>query len=321
MRDLKFSAGLWVYGPVPDRYLPTGYQQTEEIEKRIARASQTKGIAGVEMPYGPVVTLKNVDQLKKMVTGFGLSVSSVAANVTGDRKWALGSLSNPNRETRKEAINLIKDSMCAATIMGAETVNLWMGQDGFDYPFEADYSDIWSYIVDGLRECAESCPEIKLCLEYKCMEPRAKCIPNSAAQSLLLVNEAKAENLGVTLDFGHALLGGENPSQSALMLNTYGKLTHVHMNDNYADWDWDMAAGVNHWWQLVEFCYWLNEISFSNWLVLDIFPYRHSPEKVSELSVKAIRKAFETAERLDKEKISSAFENRSAIDVFSSLLE
>lgn len=174
---------------------------------------------------------------------------------------------------------------------------------------------------EGLKECAKSTPEVKLCLEYKRMEPRARCIPNSASQSLLMVQDVNEPNLGVTLDIGHALLGGENPSQSALMLHDYGKLFHLHMNDNYADWDWDMAAGVNHWWQLVEFCYWLKEIDFDDWLVLDVFPYRHSPAKVSELSIKAMKKAFAVAGKIDREFARKCFNGRLAMEMFNELME
>jgi hypothetical protein len=82
-----------------------------------------------------------------------------------------------------------------------------------------------------------------------------------------------------------------------------------------------MAAGFNHWWQLVEFCYWWKELNINKWLVLDIFPYRHSPEKVSELSITAIDRAFEIAENLNKDVLKHGFENHSAIEIFGKLMQ
>ena len=45
----------------------------------------------------------------------------------------------------------------------------------------------------------------------------------------------------------------DKPSQTVAILSAQGRLFHVQIDDNYTDWDWDMASGVNHWWQLVQF--------------------------------------------------------------------
>ena len=313
----KFSTGLWVFGKVPDRYLPTGYQPDIAIAEKLAWIAQTPGVSGVEMPYGgPVMHSGNVEQLRHMAANEGLVISSLAVNVTGNRKWSLGSLTNPDAAVRRDTIALIGEAMQVAKTIGTDKVNLWMGQDGFDYPFEVDYHRMWSLLIEGLAECATCCPQTKLCIEYKRMEPRMRCLPNSASQSLLMVQKVGAPNIGVTLDFGHAILGGENASQSAVMLNDYSKLYHLHINDNYADWDWDMAAGVDHWWQLVEFCYWLDRIGYDDWLVVDIFPYRQDPGKLNAMSVNACRKAFVLAQSLDKAALEEGFSKHSAVEVY-----
>lgn len=317
----KYATGLWVFGMVPDRYLPTGYHVNLDLKEKLYRIAQTPDVTGVEMPYGPIMNQGNVREIQRMVTDAGLVISSLAVNVTGDRKWALGSLTNPDAAIRRDAISLIGEAMQAAHEVGACRVNLWMGQEGFDYPFETDYNLVWDLLVDGLRACAQSCPETRLSIEYKRMEPRMRCLPNSASQSLLMVKEVGEPNIGVTLDFGHALLGGENASQSAAMLARHGKLFHLHINDNYADWDWDMAAGVDHWWQLVEFCYWLNRIHYEDWFVVDIFPYRHDPGRLNAMSVNAFKKACAIAEKLDPSIVEAGFAKRSALEVYETLLK
>ncbi len=319
VNHLKFSTGLWVYGPVPDRYLPSGYQNVTNLEQRLAQVAATPGMTGVELPYGPVVTHDNPEQIRKAVTNAGLSLSSLGINVTSDQRWALGSLSNPDPVIRREIIEFIKESMDVAQALGVDLVNLWMGQDGFDYPFEVDYQTLWKHIRDGLAECAAHQPQVKLSLEYKPKEPRARNIPNSAAQSLLLVNESGLDNLGVTIDFGHSLESGENPSQALLLLNNYQKFFHVHLNDNYSDWDWDLAAGMNHWWLLVEFCYWLIELDFKGWLVLDLFPYRQPAVEIGEISIKAIQKAWSIAQQLDRQSVLEGYKHHSAVGVFKQL--
>lgn len=317
----KYATGLWVFGLVPDRYLPAGYQANLDLGGKLARIAQTPGVTGVEMPYGPVMNHSNVQSIWKMTEDAGLSISSLAVNVTGDRKWALGSITNPDASVRRDAVSLIGEAMQAAKEVGANKVNLWMGQEGFDYPFEVDYARVWDLLIAGLTECAKICPEVRLSIEYKRMEPRMRCLPNSASQSLLMAQETGMPNVGVTLDFGHAILGGENASQSAALLASHARLFNLHINDNYADWDWDMAAGVDHWWQLVEFCYWLNRVDYDDWLVVDIFPYRHDPGRLNAMSVNACKKAFEVAGTLDKAKVEEGFARHSAIEVYDTFFK
>jgi len=318
---LKFSAGLWIYGVVPDRYLPAGYKEQTSLEEKLKQAKETSGIQAIELPFGPILTLDNVEQIRGIFQKIGLSISSLTVNIVGDKKWAKGSISNPSVEVREQAKQIIKNSMIAAKRLNVKTVNLWMGQEGFDYPFEANYSNLWKLIQTGLTECALSEPDVQLCIEYKRMEPRARNLPNSASQALLIALNSGCSNLKVTLDFGHAILGGENPSQSLCLLNDFDKFGHLHINDNYADWDWDMAAGINHWWQLVEFCYHLQEIKFDGYIVLDIFPYRQDATKASELSIKAFQKAWNTSERLDRRMIAEAQVNQDALAIYHHLFE
>ncbi len=37
-------------------------------------------------------------------------------------------------------------------------MKLWPGQDGVDYPFQADYAELWKYSVDAVRELATNFP-------------------------------------------------------------------------------------------------------------------------------------------------------------------
>jgi len=321
MINLKFSVGYWVYGPMSDRFLSSGYKENLNFEKRLEQIAKTPGLSGVEIPFGQLLKTDDIEKIKQKIENFGFSISSLGANVTSDPKWALGSLSSPDKKIRGEAIEIIKNVIDAAYYLNIDTVNLWMGQDGFDYPFEVDYSLIWKYLVDGLSKCASYQPEIKLSIEYKKMEPRVHLITNSVAKALLLVKEVDKPNLGVTLDFGHALLGGENPSESALLLSKFKKLFHLHLNDNYGDWDWDMAVGLNNWWLLIEFCYWLIELNYNGWLVLDLFPYRNKAEKICATSIKSFKRAWTIAKSLDRALVKESFKKHSSLEVFNHLLK
>lgn len=321
MTNLKFSVGYWVYGPMPDRFLSSGYKENLNLEKRLEQIAKTQGLSGVEIPFGQLLKIDDIEKIKQKIENFGLSISSLGANVTSDPKWALGSLSSPDKKIRREAIEIIKNVMDAAYYLNVDTVNLWMGQDGFDYPFEVNYSLIWKYLVDGLTKCASYRPDVRLSVEYKKMEPRVHLITNSAAKALLLVKEVNKPNLGITLDFGHALLGGENPSESVLLLSKFKRLFHLHLNDNSGDWDWDMAVGLNNWWLLIEFCYWLIELNYNGWLVLDLFPYRNKAEKICATSIKSFKRAWAIAKSLDRALVKESFKKHSSLEVFNLLLK
>ena len=317
----KIGVGIWVFGIVPDRFLPTGYQPNIDLTEKIRMIGAVPGVSGVEVPFGPVLTNDNLDSIAALLSDNGLVISSLTVNVTSDRKWSVGSITNPDKRVRSEAIALVTDAMRAAEYLNVDTLNLWMGQEGFDYPFEVDYREVWDLMVSAFTEIAGACPTVRLALEYKPMEPRMRSLPNSAAQSLLMALETELPNVGVTIDFGHAVVGRENASQSATMLNARDKLYHIHFNDNYGDWDWDMAAGVNNWWQLVEFAYWLKRVGYDGWCVVDIFPYRDGASELTALSVKAFRKAATIAESIDETVLQRGFDRRSALDVYNLLLE
>ena len=76
--------------------------------------------------------------------------------------------------------------MDVAAELGISTVNLWLGQDGFDYVFQDDYEAAWNNLVDGLRKAASHRSDINLGVEYKTSEPQMACYVNSGGKALAL---------------------------------------------------------------------------------------------------------------------------------------
>lgn len=71
---------------MPDRFLSSGYQHSLELSEKLSRISQTPNVAGVEMPYGAVLRLNNLLEIGRMVSDYDLIISSLAINVTGNKK-------------------------------------------------------------------------------------------------------------------------------------------------------------------------------------------------------------------------------------------
>ena len=78
-----------------------------------------------------------------------------------------------------------------------------MGQDGFDYSFQADYRQLWDWTIDALREITSYNPKIKIALEYKPNEPRSFSLMPDVSTTLMASKVRK--NIGVVLDFAHVL--------------------------------------------------------------------------------------------------------------------
>ena len=121
-------------------------------------------------------------------------------------KWGRGSLAAPDAPTRRAAVDEVKKVLDWAAELACPYIDVWPGQDGYDYAFQADYPEAWKWLRDGLVECAAHNDKVRLLVEYKLKEPRTHCFVNSAAKVLLLL--AGAEKIGVLLDVGHAMAAG-----------------------------------------------------------------------------------------------------------------
>ena len=81
--------------------------------------------------------------------------------------------------------------------LGARYVKFWPGQDGYDYPFQADYEDLWKYSVDAVREVAASAPNIQFAIECKFKEPRTHMLFCNVATTLLAIEDMGVDNVGI----------------------------------------------------------------------------------------------------------------------------
>ena len=82
----------------------------------------------------------NVEQMgRKQIRDAGLEVTCVTPDIWASSKWGWGSFAANDPKVRQEAIQEVKKSMEWARQLNCEVVDLWFGQDGYDYPFQADY--------------------------------------------------------------------------------------------------------------------------------------------------------------------------------------
>jgi len=301
--EMKFSAGLWIFGSSADRFVASGYRKPTSTDERIRLASKVKDLQGVDIHYPSDFKEKDVGRLKDLLKACKLRVGTVCVDLFSEARWMNGALTSPDEAVRSEAVKIAKTSIKLAKDLGTDQVAMWLGQDGYDYTFQVDYGVSWDRLVEAVKECGRYDPSVKIGLEYKIKEPRTHIFISTVGKALLLVNEVGLKNVGVIIDVGHALMAFENPAESVVLLAKHNKLFHLHLNDNYGDWDHDMIVGTVHLWELVEMLFWLQEVGYDGWYGLDIYPYREDPVQACNQSIENIKLAAKFIERVGADRL------------------
>ncbi len=317
--ELKFSIITASLDNLGDRFLTGGYKEPVTLEKKCKRVSELKGITGVELCYDPSGDESDAKTVKSLLKEYSLNASVVNAPLTSSQCWKYGSLSAPDKSVRIEAVESVKKTIEFALGVGAELVNLWMGQDGFDYSLQVDYTKQWENMIDGIRECADYEPEMQIALEFKPREPRNRALLNTATTTLLMINDVDRINVGVTVDSGHVLQHGENMAQVVELCSRYGKLFNLHLNDNYSAWDDDMIVGSVHLIEYLELLYVLRKIGYNRWCAIDIFPFREDAFQATQESVNYMIAYNDCIERIGDQTLSDLVEKGNVTDTLKSI--
>ena len=242
------------------------------MHEMVALAKQVEGLDGLELVGNWHVNDDNIASVAALLKDHGLKIAMLVPDLWTQAKWGKGSLAAPDAPTRQAGLDECKQVMDWAAELGCPYIDVWPGQDGYDYCFQADYPEAWKWLRESLAECADHNRQVRLLVEYKLKEPRTHCFVTTAAKVLLLLQGL--DQVGVLLDMGHSLAAGENVAEAAALLHSYGKLDYLHLNDNYRGWDDDMMVGAVHLVEYLELVYWLQRLDYRGWLTLDIFPYR-----------------------------------------------
>ena len=310
---IKLASNLAPFSRLTDRFVPGGYCDGYEFNKKLEMLRAVDGIQGVALGWpGPY---ESGAALKRTLAEHGLQLGTLDTDVYTERRFKHGSLSNPDPAIRRAAIDRIKETIDAALEAGAPDINLWPGHDGFEYCFQGHYHNAWKWIVEGLAEISEYNPRMPVSVEYKCKEPRANEYIANMGKALLLVNRVNKSHVGVTLDVGHSLAALENPAECAVLAMREGRLQQIHLNDNYRDWDHDMIPGSVNVWEHVEFFNRVRKLGYSGWFSIDCFPYRENGTEALERTVQICSKCIRMADRLIETGIDDLFRDNRHLEI------
>ena len=314
----RYCALSSTWKPSYDRYLLSDDRYKPTIFEAIRFAADV-GLDGIEIIHPQQVNWENVVEIKTSLQQAGLTTAAVAVSISSKEQFRGGSLTSDNPETRREAIVTIQNGMDLATQLDVDLVNVWLGRDGFDYPFQIDYDQAWGRLVEAFKEIGSHRPEIRVAIVYKTKEPRKWLLLSTAAKTILLAEEVGLPNIGALIDFGHTLVSNESPAESLALLARKSRLFHTHLNDNTGTWDDDMAFGSLHFLETFEFLYWLDRVGYEGWLSFDPHPQLEDPSKMIEENLRYTKGMIQIMERIGKDAIEEAIRTRQVTEIMALL--
>ncbi|RWO20201.1 TIM barrel protein [Mesorhizobium sp.] len=280
-----------------------------------ARAAKVAGLTDLDLNFPDHVDEKPVEMARKL-GDLRLSINGFAMRYYSNPAFKLGAFTNPDPAVRREAIDLTKAGIDAAREAGTNLMTLWLGQDGFDYAFQADYATLWQHEIDGIREVAAHDPDCLISLEYKPNEPRSYSLMPDAATTLLAIREIGLPNLGVTLDFAHVLYADEQPAFAAALVARHSKLLGVHLNDGYAKRDDGLMVGAVHTLQTIELLRQIRRDGYAGAIYFDTFPDMTGLDPVHEceVNIATVKRMLRVVDRLERDnRLSTAIDRQDAV--------
>ena len=322
MSNLRFATRLNSFASNPAGEWPE-LKGKPAVLQMAARAAKVDGLTDLDLNY-PDHVGENPTELKNKLEDLGLAINGFAMRYYTNPAFKLGAFTHPEESVRREAIDLTKAGIDAAREAGSNLMTIWLGQDGFDYAFQADYDRMWQHEIDGIREVCEHDADCLISIEYKPNEPRSYSLMPDCATTLLAIKEAGCANLGVTLDFAHVLYADEQPAFAAAMIARHSRLLGVHLNDGYAKRDDGLMVGSVHSIQTIELLRQIRRDGYEGAIYFDTFPDMTGLDPVHEceVNIKTVKRMLNVVDRLERDnRLAGAIDRQDAVTAQSIIQE
>ena len=318
--ELRHSIMTGLMGRQADRFHE--YQPAHDLVERLEMVKRVRGAGGIEIVYPQ--EFADPAQTVAIVKESGLPVSAVNLNVKSEKKWQSGSFTATDPGLRANAVANLKVTMDLAAELDAWMVTCCPLIDGHNYSFQVDYLKQWRWLEEGLSEAAGYRDDVRISLEYKLNESRNYVILGDMGRSLYLCERLARDNVGVTMDVGHALVAKETPAEVLCLAAQAGRLFYVHFNDNGREWDWDMLPGSVNLWDLIEMVFYLERLDWDGWLAYDVLTRDGDPVETMRATIAIVEVAQGLLDRIGRDELSGFIEegipSRAIVHMVKSLL-
>ncbi|MEH7495258.1 sugar phosphate isomerase/epimerase family protein [Neobacillus niacini] len=283
-----------------------------DILQAIDLVSKVDGITSVDLNFPEHFEQYTVSEVSYKLKDTGLEVNGLALRFR--KHFINGELGNSNIEIAEDALKLCYEAVDACRELNGKVITLWLGYEGFDYPFQIDYPKVWNQVKKFIRKIADYAPDLKISIEYKPYQERSYAFIDSIGSTMLMVSEINRENVGVTVDYCHMLMKRENPAYGLSIATERNKLFGVHINDGYGQHDDGLMVGTVSFMQTLEFMYYLKKGNYESAIYFDTFPVREEPLAEIQQNVEMIQEINKMIDTVGMSHIENVISKNSAIE-------
>jgi xylose isomerase len=322
---LRTSLGIWALGPMITRFVPAGYQpeRSEPVADKVHRAVSGLGdlIDDYEFHYPGELNRDNLGAVRSALNGHG--IYAIASGLHVDPRFGKGGLTALDDVVRDEALQQCLEAADLCGEVGAEMI-IWPGGEGYNYPFQVPYAEVWARLVDGVGQVAERLAGHGrlLFLEHKNSEPAMKILMRNIGMTLHVIHKLRGlgiTNVKVNMDWQHLIMNGEHLPEYAALLAAEGLLGHQHANSGWGTFDDDNMVGATAFMETVELALELRRIGYGTngeRLGFDLYPYTEDQVAAVKRSVLQWRFIEQVASRIDEPALREAQSRKDAVRAY-----
>ncbi len=304
MDRVKNSVGIWSFGANATRFMPSGYHPEagkEDMPDKVRRVVDGLGelVDGYEFHYPGEVNEDNVEKIREALGQADLYC--IALGLFSNPKYALGSFINPDKKLRREAIATTRKGIELAAATGSKFI-IWPGGEGYNYPFQIPYVEVWNYFIDAIAEAVDLANQlgVTVLLEHKNSEPAMRILMRDIGMTMYVVKKVRERgvsiaNLKINMDWQHLIMNGEPLAEYASLLAVENLLGHQHGNSGWGSFDDDNMVGASFFMQTLELALVLRRYGYGQngeRIGFDLFPY-------TEDQVEAVKRSIYQWEFID----------------------
>jgi L-rhamnose isomerase/sugar isomerase len=256
-RNLTIETPSWGYGDSGTRFavFPQEGRPRDVFEKLedAAEVNRLTGTASKVALHIPWDAVEDYQGLRAHANQLGLEIGAVNPNLFQDPIYKLGSITHPDPEVRRSAIDHLLECVEIASKLGSTAQSLWFA-DGTNYVGQDNLLQRRGRLLDCLHEVYAALPDDQeLLVEYKPFEPAFYATDIADWGSATLICQELGPRARVLVDLGHHL-PGTNVEQIVALLASAGRLGGFHFNNRkYADDDL-IVGSVNPFELFLIFC-------------------------------------------------------------------
>jgi xylose isomerase len=333
MDRVKNSVGIWTFGPNPTRFMPSGYHPEaarEDMPAKVRRVTHGLGdlADGYEFHYPGEI---NEDNVEKVRIALGQAdIYAIALGLFSNPRYALGSFINPDKRLRREAIEITKKGIELAAAVGAKFI-IWPGGEGYNYPFQIPYAEVWDYFITAIAEAVAWANErgVVMLLEHKNSEPAMRVLMRDIGMTMYVINKVKEkgvsiDNLKINMDWQHLIMNGEPLGEYATLLAEEGLLGHQHGNSGWGSFDDDNMVGASFFMQTLDLALALRRCGYGRngeRVGFDLFPYTEDQVEAVKRSIYQWEFIDSIAAKIDERALREAQAAHDAVTAYELVYE